>query len=234
MDICKSLDQLNVNQWTGGETIFWRKCSNFKSIYDARDEKNISLFGYDNDYKILLYCLHRLYSVAVSYPKKDWLGPSQPFFRYENDKDLKVCFLVMRIVYLLKSKILIARLWKIKSYTVMIIRSANKMSENVKKFWNTTSMHGVPWLINARSNKAKVFWGLVCVIGMFMFIYMLVSLVIKYFTFPVVIKVDQVRNLFSYLWFVPHVNFVKLETGHYLWPGGPQEKVGGLRKYFDV
>ena len=92
----------------------------------------------------------------------------------------------------------------------MIITSGNKMSENVKKFGNTTSMHGVPWLINARSNKAKVFWGLVCVIGMFMFIYMLVSLVIKYFTFPVIIKVDQVRNLSSYFWFVPHVNFVKL------------------------
>ena len=76
--------------------------------------------------------------------------------------------------------------------------SSNKMSDNVKTFGNTTSMHGVPWLISARSVKARTFWGLVCVIGMFMFIYMLVSLVIKYFSFPVVIKVDQVSCLKYY------------------------------------
>ncbi len=35
---------------------------------------------------------------SVSYQKKDWRGyMRQSFFWYENDKDLKVCFLVMRI-----------------------------------------------------------------------------------------------------------------------------------------
>ncbi len=69
-----------------------------------------------------------------------------------------------------------------------------QMTESVKTFGNTTSMHGVPWLISARSVKARTFWGLVCVIGMFMFIYMLVSLVMKYFDYPIVVKVDQVRT----------------------------------------
>ncbi len=43
--------------------------------------------GYDNDYKILLYWLHRLYSVV---------GVIQC---HDNDKDLKVCFLVMCVLY---------------------------------------------------------------------------------------------------------------------------------------
>ena len=38
---------------------------------------------------------------SVSYPKKDLRGPAQQsFFRYDNDKDLKVCFLVTCVIWL--------------------------------------------------------------------------------------------------------------------------------------
>ena len=67
------------------------------------------------------------------------------------------------------------------------------MRENVKTFGQTTSMHGIPWLISARSGKARMFWGLVSLAGMIMFLYMLTSLVIKYFSYPVIIRVDQVK-----------------------------------------
>ncbi len=37
---------------------------------------------------------------SMSYQKKDGLGHAQPsFFWYDNDKDLKVCFLVTRVNY---------------------------------------------------------------------------------------------------------------------------------------
>ncbi len=37
---------------------------------------------------------------SVSYQKKDGRGHARPsFFWYDNDKDLKVCFLVMCVVY---------------------------------------------------------------------------------------------------------------------------------------
>ncbi len=36
----------------------------------------------------------------VSYQKKDGRGPARPsFFWYDNDKDLKVCFLVTHLIY---------------------------------------------------------------------------------------------------------------------------------------
>ncbi len=36
---------------------------------------------------------------SVSYQKKDGRGHARPsFFWYDNDKDLKVCFLVMRVM----------------------------------------------------------------------------------------------------------------------------------------
>ncbi len=37
---------------------------------------------------------------SVSYQKKDGRGHARPsFFWYDNDKDLKVCFLVMRVTW---------------------------------------------------------------------------------------------------------------------------------------
>ncbi len=38
---------------------------------------------------------------SASYQKKDGRGPARPsFFWYDNDKDLKVCFLVTRVKWL--------------------------------------------------------------------------------------------------------------------------------------
>ena len=55
-----------------------------------------SFFGYDTDYKILRYCLHMLYSRVGVIPKEGLAG------LYDNDKDLKVSFLVARIIYSFK------------------------------------------------------------------------------------------------------------------------------------
>ncbi len=43
--------------------------------------------------------------------------------------------------------------------------------------------------------QTQVFWSLVCLSAMIMFVFLLVSLVIKYFSFPVNVKVDQVRTI---------------------------------------
>ncbi len=59
-------------------------------------------------------------------------------------------------------------------------------------------MHGIPSLIKARSKRGKIVWGIVCVLGMLMFIYMLISLVFKYFEYKVIVKVDQVGIYRSY------------------------------------
>ena len=71
------------------------------------------LTGYDTDYKILLYCLHRLYSVVGVIPKEGLAGPHQSFFGYDNDKGLKVLFLMTRLTskWPLHVPCLITELW---------------------------------------------------------------------------------------------------------------------------
>ena len=65
----------------------------------------------------------------------------------------------------------------------------------LKEWGSMSTMHGIPWLVSARTGRARIFWTLVCILAMMMFIYMLVSLVLKYYQYPVVVKVDQVSML---------------------------------------
>ena len=70
------------------------------------------------------------------------------------------------------------------------------VKEAVNSFADKTSMHGVPSLVRARNPRAKLFWSLVCVVAMGMFIFMLISLILKYFQYPVIVKVDQVSMFY--------------------------------------
>ena len=74
---------------------------------ESNSEKPVSYQkkdGYDNDYKILLYCFHKLYSVVCAIPKEG--APArQSFFGYDNDKDLKVCFLMAHVIYVFQYRI---------------------------------------------------------------------------------------------------------------------------------
>ena len=60
-------------------------------------------------------------------------------------------------------------------------------------FSSMTSMHGMGFLSSAKSFKAKVFWSVACLASMGMFVFMLSRLVILYLSFPVVVKVEEVR-----------------------------------------
>lgn len=75
------------------------------------------------------------------------------------------------------------------------------VKQSVQSFADKTSMHGVPSLVKAHNPRAKLFWSVVCLVAMGMFIFMLISLILKYFSYPVIVKVDQVRaflhNLFK-------------------------------------
>ena len=60
-------------------------------------------------------------------------------------------------------------------------------------FAERTSMHGVPSLIKSSSTGGKMFWSFVCVAGLSMFAFMLISLIKKYYSYPVVVKIGEVR-----------------------------------------
>ena len=86
-------------------------------------------------------------------------------------------------------KLLARRLLRFRHLTIMARKT---VKEAVNNFADKTSMHGVPSLVRARNPRAKLFWSVVCIVAMGMFIFMLISLIIKYFSFPVIVKVDQV------------------------------------------
>ena len=52
-------------------------------------------FGYGTDYKIVLWYLHRLYTIVGVIPKG--MAACQSFFYHDNDKDLKSCFAMTQL-----------------------------------------------------------------------------------------------------------------------------------------
>ncbi len=61
-------------------------------------------------------------------------------------------------------------------------------------FGSLTSMHGIAQLSRAKSFKARFFWSGVCLIAMAIFLYSVSQLILKYFSYPVIVRVYQVRS----------------------------------------
>ncbi len=66
-------------------------------------------------------------------------------------------------------------------------------------FGGRTSMHGVGFLVAAKSLKAKIFWSCVSLGSMGMFLLMLSRLVIHYLSFPVLVRVEEVNIIYLYI-----------------------------------
>ncbi len=76
-----------------------------------------------------------------------------------------------------------------------------KMGEIKKifiRFTERTTMHGMASISSAKSQKARVFWSVVCLLSMGMFIFMVSRLVIHYLSFPVVVRLEEVSNSYWY------------------------------------
>ncbi len=66
------------------------------------------------------------------------------------------------------------------------------LKERTKQFGDETSMHGVPHVIKAKTKSARVMWAVVCLVAIGWFSYMLGSLLIKYSSYPVGVRVNEV------------------------------------------
>ncbi len=75
---------------------------------------------------------------------------------------------------------------------------AKSVNTYVKEWGSMSSMHGIPWLVSAQTRKTRILWIIICTLAMMMFIYMLLSLIVKYYQYPVSVKVDQVSNIFHH------------------------------------
>ncbi len=85
-----------------------------------------------------------------------------------------------------------------------VTMSRHGVSGYVKEWGSMSSMHGIPWLVTARTGKARIFWTIICVLSMVMFITMLSSLVVKYYQYPVAVQVDQVSANLCYFCLCTH------------------------------
>ncbi len=98
-----------------------------------------------------------------------------------------------------------------------------KMKKIFNIFSDRTSIHGMRFLASARTMKTKLFWSAVCMGSMGMFVFMLSRLIITYASFPVLVKVEEVKLL---LWF----SFLTINP----FSGVPQRPVFIDRKAGDI
>ena len=68
------------------------------------------------------------------------------------------------------------------------------LSNICSHFGSTTTLHGVPNLISAKSLKLRIFWSIVCLASLVMFLYLFSKLLEKYYSYPVVVKIQQVTS----------------------------------------
>ncbi len=67
-----------------------------------------------------------------------------------------------------------------------------QLKETTKEFGSETSMHGIPHLILAKTRQARFVWALVCLAAIGWFTYMLSSLITKYISYPVDVRINEV------------------------------------------
>ncbi len=60
-------------------------------------------------------------------------------------------------------------------------------------FGSQTSMHGVSHVISNKSMKTRVLWSVICMASMGTFLWMFSLLITKFISYPVQVKVHQVR-----------------------------------------
>ena len=70
--------------------------------------------------------------------------------------------------------------------------SIKTMKQIVEEFGSETSLHGIPRVINAKSVQLKIVWSVVFLCSFGMVVFMLTSLTMQYFSYPVVVKVHTV------------------------------------------
>ena len=68
----------------------------------------------------------------------------------------------------------------------------------LSRYAEQTTMHGLGFLASSRTIRARVFWSVICLFSMGMFVFMLSRLIFQYFSFPVLVKVQEVSVSFSY------------------------------------
>ncbi len=61
------------------------------------------------------------------------------------------------------------------------------------EFADRTTMHGIGSLASAHSIKSKVLWSCICLGSMGMFLYMLSRIVDQYLSYPVIVKMEEVK-----------------------------------------
>ena len=74
------------------------------------------------------------------------------------------------------------------------------LQERTKQFGDETSIHGIPHVIKAKTKPARALWAIVCLVAIGWFSYMLGSLIIKYFSYPVEVRVTEVCDINNTVW----------------------------------
>ena len=69
-----------------------------------------------------------------------------------------------------------------------------------REFADATSMHGVPRIINARSQIARIFWTIICVGAFGMFMWQCAVLLERYYSYPKKVNVEIIQQPVQFPW----------------------------------
>ena len=67
----------------------------------------------------------------------------------------------------------------------------------LEQFGDSTSLHGAPHVIKARSIKVRLMWSAICLFSIGMATSMLCQLIEKFASHPVMVRVNQVCTKFN-------------------------------------
>ena len=69
-----------------------------------------------------------------------------------------------------------------------------------REFADATSMHGVPRIINARSQIARIFWTIICIGAFGMFMWQCAILLERYYSYPKKVNVEIIQQPVQFPW----------------------------------
>ena len=70
----------------------------------------------------------------------------------------------------------------------------------LREFADATSMHGVPRIINARSQIARIFWSIICIGAFGMFMWQCAILLERYYSYPKKVNVEIIQQPVQFPW----------------------------------
>ena len=71
--------------------------------------------------------------------------------------------------------------------------TTKELKETTQEFASDTSLHGFPHIVQAKTKLIVGFWTVIFLAALGMFLFMISTLIMTYYSYPIVIVINEVR-----------------------------------------